>query len=439
MAGKIGKTVGESQPYWPAAPKRPERRSEHPGRAVRRCRFRRFRLLRLADRHARHRRHRRSRPALHRLPHDGDVLDHAGGLADRPQPPFGGRGLPRQLQFGLSRLSRQDHARGRHPGRDAAPARLSQLHAGQVARDVAHRIGRHRPVRRLAARPRLRSLLRLHGRRDRPVRAGAGARQHAGRSARHLRHGLSPDIRSGRPGHPLYRRSCRRQRKDAVADVAGLRRLPRAAPGAVRPDPQIRCAVRRRLGRRARSPARPPDRAWHRAPGHAPAAAQRCREAVGRAARRREAAFHAPAGGLCRHARSRRPAHRAIDRLPRDGGPARRHPDRDHVGQRRQPGGRAAGHGQCHGPLQSAPRADRGEDRPHRRYRRAGHAFQLPAGLGDGRQHAPAPLQAEHPWRRHPRSAGDGLEQGHRRQGRVAPSVLPRQRSICRPCSRSSA
>src|ERR1700716_476193 len=24
MAGKIGKTVGESQPYWPAAPKRPK-------------------------------------------------------------------------------------------------------------------------------------------------------------------------------------------------------------------------------------------------------------------------------------------------------------------------------------------------------------------------------------------------------------------------------
>ncbi len=246
---------------------------QHPGRAVRRCRVLRFRLLRLAHRHARHRRHRRTRPALHRLPHHGDVLDHAGGAADRPQPPFGGRGLPRQFRFGLSRLSRQDLPRGRHPGRDAASARLSQLHAGQVARHVAHRIGRHRPVRRLAARPRLRSLLRLHGCRDRPVRAGAGARQHAGRSAGQLRHRLSPDVRPGRPGHPLHRRPCRRQRRDAVADVAGFRRLPCAAPGAVRPHPQIRCAVRGRLGRRARSPARPPDRAGHRAKGHAPAAA----------------------------------------------------------------------------------------------------------------------------------------------------------------------
>ena len=184
MAARIGKTVGESQPYWPDVPKRPKGAPNILVDPVRRCRLLRLRLLRLADRHADHRRDRPARPALHRLPHDGDVLDDARGAADRPQPSFGGRRLPGQLRFGLSRLSRQDRQGGRHPRRDAAPARLSQLHAGQVARDAAHRIGRHRPVRRLAARPRLRPLLRLHGRRDRPVRARAGARQHAGRSAR---------------------------------------------------------------------------------------------------------------------------------------------------------------------------------------------------------------------------------------------------------------
>ena len=42
-------------------------------------------------------------------------------------------------------------------------------------------------------------------------------------------------------------------------------------------------------------------------------------------------------------------------------------------------------------------------------------AFQLPAGLGDGRQHAAAALQAEHPRRRHPRSAG------HRLAARASP------------------
>ena len=39
-----------------------------------------------------------------------------------------------------------------------------------------------------------------------------------------------------------------RQSGDSLADVAGLRRLPCAAPGAVRPDRQVRCAVRRRAG-----------------------------------------------------------------------------------------------------------------------------------------------------------------------------------------------
>ena len=73
---------------------------------------------------------------------------------------------------------------GRDPGRDAARRRLSQLHGRQVACDVADRDRPDRTLRRLAAGPRLRPLLRLHGRRDRPVRAGAGARQHADRAAK---------------------------------------------------------------------------------------------------------------------------------------------------------------------------------------------------------------------------------------------------------------
>ena len=100
------------------------------------------------------------------------------------------------------------------------------------------------------------------------------------------------------------------------------------------------------------------------------------------AARRREAALHAPAGGLCRDARPCRPASRAADGVPRDAGPARRHAGHRHVRQRRQPGGRAVRHGQRHGPLQPAPRAARGEDRAHRRHRRSRHAFQLPARAG---------------------------------------------------------
>ena len=160
--------------------------AQHTHRAVRRRRLLRLRLLRLAHRHAGHRRHRRARPALHRLPHDGDVLDHARRAAHRAQSPFRRHGLPRQLRQRLSGLSRQDRARGRNACRDAAAARLSQLHDRQVARHAGVRDRADGAVRRLAAGARLRPLLRLHGCGDRPVRAGTRARQHPHRSARHL-------------------------------------------------------------------------------------------------------------------------------------------------------------------------------------------------------------------------------------------------------------
>ena len=158
--------------------------AEHPDRAVRRRRLLRLRLLRLADCHADHRRARRARPALHRLPHHRDVLDHAGRAAHRAQPPLRRRRLPRQLRQRLSRLPRQDRARSRHARRDAAAARLPQLHGRQVARHAVVRDRAHGALRRLAAGARLRPLLRLHGRGDRPVRAGAGARQHAASTRR---------------------------------------------------------------------------------------------------------------------------------------------------------------------------------------------------------------------------------------------------------------
>ena len=52
----------------------------------------------------------------------------------------------------------------------------------------------------------------------------------------------------------------------------------------------------------------------------------------------------------------------------------------------------------------------------------------FPVGLGDGVQHAAQALQAEHPRRRHPRSAGAELAEGPARARRAAPPVLPRQR-----------
>ena len=80
------------------------------------------------------------------------------------------------------------------------------------------------------------------------------------------------------------------------------------------------------------------------------------------------------------------------------------------------------------GPYNFRPEPIAEKAAPDRRHRRAGHAHQFSARLGDGVEHAAAPLQAEHPWRRHPRSLRDVLAEADRGQGRDAPPVRPRLR-----------
>ena len=75
------------------------------------------------------------------------------------------------------------------------------------------------------------------------------------------------------------------------------------------------------------------------------------------------------------------------------------------------------------GPYNFRPEPIAEKLRADRRHRRAGHPQQFSARLGDGLQHAAAPLQAEHPWRRHPRSPGDDVAEADAGEGRTAPSV----------------
>ena len=209
MTAKIGKTVGDSQPYWPDAPKRPKGAPNILVVLFDDVGFSDFGCYGSPIDDADHRRH-RQRGLRYTGFHTTAMCSttRAALLTGRNHHSVG-VGCLANFDSGYPGYRGKIAEGGRHHRRDAAPARLSQLHAGQVARDAAHRVGRDRAVRRLAARPRLRPLLRLHGCRDRPVRARAGARQHAGRSAGHLRDRLSPDRRSGRPGDPLSRRPCR--------------------------------------------------------------------------------------------------------------------------------------------------------------------------------------------------------------------------------------
>ena len=73
--------------------------------------------------------------------------------------------------------------RERLPVGDAAAARLQHLRDRQVAPDADRAVQRRRPLRPLAARARLRALLRLHGRRHAPVLPGPRLRQPPGHAA----------------------------------------------------------------------------------------------------------------------------------------------------------------------------------------------------------------------------------------------------------------
>ena len=162
---------------------------------ARRHRLRAARLLRLADRHAEHRSARPERPALHQHAHHGAVLAVALVHPDRPQPSLERDGVHHRRLGRLSRLQRRHPVRERLPLRDPARARLQHLRARQVAPDAGRADQRRRALRSLAARPRLRALLRLPGRRHQPVLPRSGLRQPSGRAAEDARGGLSPDRR----------------------------------------------------------------------------------------------------------------------------------------------------------------------------------------------------------------------------------------------------
>ncbi len=88
------------------------------------------------------------------------------------------------------------------------------------------------PTRQVAARARLRPLLRVHGGRDRPVPPRIGARQPSRRTAADSRRGLPPHRGPGGPRHPLPGRPAGSVTLDTVPPVVRSRRLPRSAPGA---------------------------------------------------------------------------------------------------------------------------------------------------------------------------------------------------------------
>ncbi len=263
------------------------RRAQRGGGRTRRPRLRPARLLRLRDRHARDRPPGRGRAALQPLPRDGAVLADPRLPSHRTQPSRRRHGLPHRHSDRLPGLRRPHPAVRGHAAAPPARRRLRHDRDRQVASGAALGAERGRAVRALAARARLRALLRLPERRHQPVDAGAGVRQPLHRAAAIARGRLPPDRGPGRPGHPRRAGPAPGGARQAVLPLLRDRRHARAAPGAERLDRALPRPLRRRLGSAARSGLRTPARARRRAARHDAARAPAMGGRVGLDSRRR--------------------------------------------------------------------------------------------------------------------------------------------------------
>ena len=177
------------------------RAPQRAGRAARRRRLRCVQRLRRAVPHADRGAAGRRWPEVQPLPHHGAVRADPAGAAHRPQPPLGRHGQhhrDRHLGAGQQLAAAQHQGAA---GDDAQAERLLDRPVRQVPRGAGLADLPDGPVRRLAVgRRRLRDVLRLHRRREQPVRPGAVRRHHAGRAAGHRGGGLPPHRGPGRPG-----------------------------------------------------------------------------------------------------------------------------------------------------------------------------------------------------------------------------------------------
>ena len=170
---------------------------------------------------------------VHELPHDGALLADALVPADGPQPHDERHGLHHRGDLGLPERERAHPVRVREHRRGARRARLEHLHRRQVA---PLRRGRDEPrlvEAPVAARPRLRALLRLPRRRDEPVVSRPGLRQPPGRRQPTLaRGGLPPHGRPHRQGDRVHPGRQGDRAGQAVLPLLLPGRGPRAAPRA---------------------------------------------------------------------------------------------------------------------------------------------------------------------------------------------------------------
>ena len=196
FGGVIKENATDSKPWWPPTHRAAQGRAQRAAHHDRRPGLRRQRHLRRRHPDAGAGPHREGRAALHAVQLHRAVLADAGGADHRPQPPLGRLRRDHRAVDGFPGL-RLDHRPGQRDHRqDPQGQRLCHVVVRQEPQHAGLPVQRRRPLRSMAVGHGLRLLLRLHGRRDRPVDAVSVPEQHADlpvdRQARlqpHHRHG----------------------------------------------------------------------------------------------------------------------------------------------------------------------------------------------------------------------------------------------------------
>ena len=182
------------------------------------------------------------------LSHDGVVLTHPSGAADRPQPPLRRHGCDHRNGH-LGAGQQQHPAQGKGAGRrNLAAQRVLDRSVRKVPRGSAVGSVPRRTLPPVAHRFGLRVLLRLRRRRGQPVLPRTVRGHNGHRAAEDSRGGLHPHRGSGRPGHHLGPSAEGADARQAVLHVLGARCHPRPAPRTEGVVGQVQGQVRRRLG-----------------------------------------------------------------------------------------------------------------------------------------------------------------------------------------------
>ena len=294
--GRMGRTIGESEPAWPAPRARARRRAE---RAVHRARRHRLRAARLLRRRRSTRRTSTGSPrtacCYTQHAHHGAVLADALVHPHRPQPPLQRHVLHHRRR---DRLSRDRN--GAIPFENGFLSEILLQHGyntyavGKWHLTPAEQISAAGPYDRW---PLGRGFERYYG------FLGGDTHQyypdlvydnHQVEPPKTPGGGLPPDRGPGRQGDRVHRRLQAGGARQAVLPVLRPRRAPRAAPRAQGVGRQVQGQVRRRLGRLSREGLRAPEGARHRAEGRRALAPRPGRAGLDEAAR--------PTSGSCTRA-----------------------------------------------------------------------------------------------------------------------------------------